>query len=153
MENEEKNDVMPEVIEEIPPENQFSATETAIATDRELAELDAYKRHTEALKIELAEIRERFGDDDGGSAVDPLKDIRAEMAEMKSGFAEIKAMFEELRNNNNNGSSNNPPPASGQPQPYYFQQPTPAMPPPIMPFYQTPSFPPIIPAIPTFNSR
>ena len=144
MENNENSEVTPEITDTEMPENQNTAKQSAIASDRELAELEAYKRHTEALKIELAEIRERYGDD-GGSAVDPLKDIRAEMADMKSGFAEIKAMFEELKNNKS--GVGNPPPASGQPQPYYFpQQPT-----PLMPFYQTPSFPPIIPAIPTFN--
>ena len=150
MEKEEKQDVMPDVVEETSPETMVSAMETAIATDRELAELDAYKRHTEALKIELSEIRERFGGDDGEKNIDPLKDIKAEMAEMKSGFAEIKAMFEELKSGSQAGNSTPPP---TQNQSYYFQQTAPPLPTPIMPFYQTPNFQPIIPALPTFNQR
>ena len=94
----------------------------------------------------MSEIRERFGENP--DAVDPLKDIRAEMADMKSGFAEIRAMFEELKNKGNN----NPPPVSNPP-PYYYQQPSPAIAPPIMPFYQTPNFQPLIPAMPNFNNR
>lgn len=150
MENEEKVKATTEVVEEKQPETMPTATEMAIATDRELAELEAYKRHTEALKIELAEIRERFGGVDGENAIDPLKDIKAEMAEMKSGFAEIKAMFEELKSGNTTANTNQQP---VQNQSYYFQQPAPTMPTPIMPFYQTPNFQPIIPAIPTFNQR
>jgi hypothetical protein len=147
MENNENNVEMPDVVPSDQPENQIAAKQSAIMSDRELAELEAYKRHTEALKIELAEIRERFGENP--DAVDPLKDIRAEMAEMKSGFAEIRAMFEELKNNKGN---NNPPPVVNPPppqQPYYFQPPTT----PIMPFYQTPNFQPLIPAMPNFNNR
>ena len=153
MEIEEKKEILEDESKtesQTPTETAVSATETAIATSRELAELDAYKRHTEALRIELSEIWQRFGDTDGENAIDPLKDIKAEMAEMKSGFAEIKAMFKELKSGNNSGNGN-PPPV--QNQSYYFQQPAPTMPTPIMPFYQTPNFQPIIPAIPTFNQR
>ena len=148
MENNENNEVTPEMTDTETPENQIPAKQSAIASDRELAELEAYKRHTEALKIELAEIRERFGGEES-NIIDPLKDIRAEMAEMKSGFAEIRSMFEELKNNKGN---NNPPPVSNPPS-YYYQQPSPQIAPPIMPFYQTPNFQPLIPAMPNFNNR
>lgn len=110
------------------------------ATSRELAELDAYIRHSEALRIELAEIREKYGVESGEVQPDPLKEIRAEMEQMRNGFAEVKSMFAELRQNGH----------PQQPQQYYYPQ-TPAT--PIMPYYQTPNIMPIVPAVPTFNIK
>ena len=144
MENE-KNLDLPEETAEVPEKaEQTPATPTC----RELAELDAYIRHSEALRAELQEIREKYGVENGEIPPDPLKEIRAEMEQMRNGFAEIKSMFAELRNGQQ--GNNNPLPMPQQPQPaYYYQQPQP----PILPYYQTPNIMPIVPALPTFNLK
>lgn len=131
------------------PEEMPSATteeQKPEATSRELAELDAYIRHSEALRIELAEIREKYGVESGEVQPDPLKEIRAEMEQMRNGFAEVKSMFEELRN-----AGNASPQIQQQPQQAYFYPQ--AQQPPIMPYYQTPNIMPIVPAVPTFNIK
>ena len=115
-------------------------------TSRELAELEAYNRHAEALRIELLEIREKYGVESGEIQPDPLKEIRAEMEQMRNGFAEVKSMFEELRN-----AGNASPQIQQQPQQAYFYPQ--AQQPPIMPYYQTPNIMPIVPAVPTFNIK
>lgn len=144
MENE-KNLNLPEETPEVP---ETAEPTPPTPTCRELAELDAYVRHSEALRAELREIREKYGVENGEIPPDPLKEIRAEMEQMRNGFAEIKSMFAELRNGHQ--GNNNPPPMPQQPQPaYYYQQPQP----PILPYYQTPNIMPIVPALPTFNLK
>jgi DNA repair exonuclease SbcCD ATPase subunit len=143
MENE-KNLDLPEETAEVPEK----AEQTPTAPNcRELAELDAYIRHSEALRVELQEIREKYGVENGEIPPDPLKEIRAEMEQMRNGFAEIKSMFAELRNNT---QSNATQPIQQPQQAYYYQQ---APQPPLMPYYQTPNIMPIVPALPTFNLK
>lgn len=143
MENEKNLDLpaetpeVPETAEPTPP----------TPTCRELAELDAYVRHSEALRAELQEIREKYGVENGEPPPDPLKEIRAEMEQMRNGFAEIKGLFAELRNNT---QGNAPQQIPQQQQAYYYPQ---APQPPFMPYYQTPNIMPIVPALPTFNIK
>jgi hypothetical protein len=143
MENE-KNLDLPEENPEVPETAEPTPTPP---TCRELAELEAYVRHSEALRVELQEIREKYGVENGETPPDPLKEIRAEMEQMRNGFAEIKSMFAELRSNT---QSNATQPIQQPQQAYYYQQ---APQPPLMPYYQTPNIMPIVPALPTFNLK
>ena len=119
-------------------------------SSRQLAELEVFLKHFEDIKFELSEIRERFGDA-GEIPVDPLKEMRKELSEIKNGFTEMKSFMEELKNK---GIQNSVTSLTGNNQAGYYQAPAmSSMPTPVMPFYQTPNFQPIIPAIPNFNMR
>lgn len=116
--------------------------------DKVLAQLDAYKRCFMALQTELAEIEQQFGTD-SESASDPLKDLAGEVSGFKSEMAEIRKMLENLRNA---PAVNQSAPQIPQAPQYYYQPPQPPMVTAThLPYLQTPSFTPIMPAIPNFN--
>ena len=120
-------------------------------TNKQLAELEIFLKHFEDIKFELAEIRERFGDS-GEAPADPLKEMKDELSEIKKGFSEMRSVIEELKNKGiqSGGNTQIPQQQNGG----YYQAPAmPAITAPMMPFYQTPNFQPIIPAMPNFNMR
>jgi hypothetical protein len=118
--------------------------------DKITAQLEAYKRCFAALQTELAEIEQQFGVD-SESASDPLKELTGEVSAFKGELSELRRMLEELRNA--------PAPAAQAPvlpmpqqqpqQQFYYQSPMVA--PATLPYLQTPSFAPLMPAMPNFN--
>ena len=136
------------------PDGKVSENVSAENRDKLTAQLDAYKRCFAALQIELAEIEQQFGTEPK-PADDPLKELTGEVSAFKGELSELRRMLEDLRNA--------PAPAVQAPvlpmlqqqpqqhpqQQYYYQSPmvTPAT----LPYLQTPSFAPLMPAMPTFN--
>lgn len=118
--------------------------------DKLTAQLEAYKRCFAALQTELAEIEQQYGVEET-PASDPLKELTGEVSAFKGELSELRRMLEELRNA--------PAPAAQapilpmpqqQPQQQFYYQP-PMVAPATLPYLQTPSFAPLMPAMPNFN--
>lgn len=145
MEEEIKENIEHEVVET--EQEKISEQPDSPPTKRELAELEVYARHMREIRAELEEIHAKFGID-GEELEDPLKEMREELAEIKNGFSKMRSFFNEIKNQQVNHQQ-------AVSQCYYPTQSVSPMPQPapVMPFYQTPNFQPIIPAIPNFNIR
>ena len=133
------------------PETATTESVSAENRDKLTAQLDAYKRCFAALQSELAEIEQQYGAD-SESASDPLKELAGEVSGFKSEMAELRKMIENLRNAPAVTSQQAPQIPQQQAPQYYYQQPQPPMvTAATLPYLQTPSFTPLMPAMPTFN--
>ena len=132
------------------PDGDVTENVSAENRDKLTAQLEAYKRCFAALQTELAEIEQQFGAEPK-PADDPLKELTGEVSAFKGELSELRRMLEELRNA--------PAPAvqapvlpmhQQQPQQQYYYQ-SPMVTPATLPYLQTPSFAPLMPAMPNFN--
>ena len=133
------------------PDGEVTENVSAEKRDKLTAQLDAYKRCFAALQTELAEIEQQFGAD-SEPASDPLKELAGEVSGFKSEMAELRKMIENLRNAPAVASQQTPQIPQQQMPQYYYQQPqSPMVTAATLPYLQTPSFTPLMPAMPTFN--
>jgi hypothetical protein len=144
---EDAKEIKEPELTEVPDETPIAPS--AEPSSRQLAELEVFLKHFEDIKFELSDIRDRFGDA-GEIPIDPLKEMREELSEIKNGFAEMKSFMEEFKSKVIHNNANQP---TGNQSGYYQVPAMSSMPTPVMPFYQTPNFQPIIPAMPNFNMR
>lgn len=117
-----------------PPEREEAATDQApkVNIDVLQREIHAYRKHFEALNVELAEIKAKYGNE--LSPEDRVSVLSAEVQEMRKSFSELKdALAQSI--------AKSPPP---QPQQWQFPQQQ-VFQPPGMSYIQTPSYMPIMP--------
>lgn len=99
-------------------------------------EIEIFRQHWRSLNNALAEIRELRGAD--APEVDPVEFVRHEVGNLKNQFAELKEMLVAIQQNQNQ------PQVQQQPQQQYQRfQPMQSV--PILPYYSTPNFAPIVP--------
>lgn len=103
--------------------------------EADIMELEIFRQHWRSLNTALAEIRELRGAD--APEVDPVEFVKHEVGSLKNQFAELKEMLVAIQQNQ---QQQQPPPS--QPQYQRFQ---PVQSVPILPYYQTPNFAPIVP--------
>lgn len=99
----------------------------------DLMEIEIFRQHWRSLNAALAEIRDLRGAD--APEVDPVEFVKHEVATLKNQFSELKEMIAGLQ------TQQAPPPQ--QQQMPRFQQMQPAV--PILPYYSTPNFAPMMP--------
>lgn len=145
-----------EVIPENQPENVSVNSDPTPGNDNERIALEneAYHRHMEALNAEILEIRNRFGVTD--KPVDSVAVLSGEVSELKSGFSELKEILQKIEEQRNAPAASIPQQAQQAWFPQMVQQPAmmqtaPMFNSPALPYIQTPSYAPIMPAIPQFN--
>lgn len=99
----------------------------------DLMEMEIFRQHWRSLNAALAEIRELRGAD--APEVDPVEFVKHEVSNLKNQFAELKEMISTLQQ----------PVSQNQTQQVVqrYPQMQPAV--PVLPYYQTPSFAPIVP--------
>lgn len=100
-------------------------------------EIEIFRQHWRSLNNALAEIRELRGAD--APEVDPVEFVRHEVGNLKNQFAELKEMLVAIQQNQNQ------PQVQQQPQQQYqrFQPMQTTV--PILPYYSTPNFAPVVP--------
>lgn len=133
------------------PDGEVTESASSENRDKLAAQLDAYKRCFAALQAELAEIEQQYGMEET-PASDPLKELAGEVSGFKSEMAELRKMIENLRNAPAVTSQPAPQIPQQQTPQYYYQPPQPPMvTAATLPYLQTPSFTPLMPAMPTFT--
>ena len=123
-------------------ENEQKQTESTSQTVKDRAELDSmemeiFRQHWRSLNAALAEIRELRGAD--APEVDPVEFVKHEVSTLRNQFAELKQMISQIQQ---------PVPHAQQQQQSQqaFQRYQPVQQPvPILPYYPTPNFAPIVP--------
>jgi DNA repair ATPase RecN len=123
-------------------ENEQKQTESTPQTVKDRAELDSmemeiFRQHWRSLNAALAEIRELRGAD--APEVDPVEFVKHEVSTLRNQFAELKQMISQIQQ---------PVPHAQQQQQSQqaFQRYQPVQQPvPILPYYSTPNFAPIVP--------
>lgn len=149
LENQPKN------TSENTPENASVNSDPVPGNDNEqiVLENEAYRRHMEALNAEILEIRNRFGVTD--TPVDSVAVLSGEVSELKSGFSELKEILHKIEGQQNAPAASVPQQTQQAWFPQMVQQPmmqpAPMFNSPALPYIQTPSYAPIMPAIPQFN--
>ena len=111
-------------------------------TAKDRAELDAmeieiFRQHWRSLNAALAEIRELRGAD--APEIDPVEFVKHEVSNLRNQFAELKQMIAQIQQ---------PAPQAQQQQQSQqtYQRYQPAQQPvPILPYYTTPNYAPIVP--------
>ena len=116
-------------------ENEKQNEQKNDSGEADIMELEVFRQHWRSLNSALAEIRELRGAD--APEVDPVEFVRHEVGNLKNQFAELKEMLVAIQQNQQQAQ---PPPS--QPQYQRFQ---PVQSVPILPYYQTPNFAPIVP--------
>lgn len=113
-------------------ENEQKNTQDADKHELELMEIEIFRQHWRSLNAALADIRELRGAD--APEVDPVEFVKHEVSNMKKEFAELKDLILSLQKQPEQQS---PYPQMGRaiPQPVA----------PVMPYYQTPNFAPLVP--------
>ena len=121
-------------------ENEQKQTESTSQSVKDRAELDSmemeiFRQHWRSLNAALAEIRELRGAD--APEVDPVEFVKHEVSTLRNQFAELKQMISQIQQ----------PHAQQQQQSQQaFQRYQPVQQPvPILPYYSTPNFAPIVP--------
>ena len=120
-------------------ENQQIENTTAHSNDhRDLdqMELEAFRQCWQTLSASLAEIKELRGGET--AEVDPVNFVKKEVETLRSQFTELKEMISALRQQPQQQA------ASPQQQSYQRYQPV-QQPVPLLPYYSTPNFAPMIP--------
>ena len=103
--------------------------------EADIMELEVFRQHWRSLNTALAEIRELRGAD--APEIDPVEFVKHEVGSLKNQFAELKEMLVAIQQNQQQIQPQ-------QPQPQYQRfQPVQSV--PILPYYQTPNFAPIVP--------
>ncbi|MBS1369814.1 MAG: hypothetical protein HPZ91_07660 [Lentisphaeria bacterium] len=152
MDDEKTSEISPEETASAEPVKEEPAAVTDKAAECAALENEAYRRHMEALNAELVEIRTRFGMED--VPVDPVAALSGEVSGLKSGFSEMKAILERIQEQKAEAPQSPPPYQQPAWVPQMVQQPMMQQPmfgAPPLPYIQTPSYTPIMPAIPQFN--
>lgn len=103
----------------------------------DLMEMEIFRHHWKSLNAALAEIRELRGAD--APEIDPVEFVKHEVANLKNQFSELKEMIADLRQTQ---PAQQPMPQQQIPR-YQQMQMQPTV--PILPYYSTPNFAPIIP--------
>ena len=98
-------------------------------------EIEIFRQHWRSLNTALAEIRELRGSD--APEVDPVEFVRHEVGNLKNQFAELKEMLAAIQQNQHQQQQL-------PPQQYQRFQPVQTTV-PILPYYSTPNFAPIVP--------
>lgn len=111
-------------------ESMPEAKQTDDKREIELMEIEVFRQHWRSLNAALAEIKELRGAD--SPEIDPVEFVKHEVANLKNQFSELKELIVSMQQNH--PAQNTPP---------RFQQMQPSV--PILPYYQTPSFAPIVP--------
>lgn len=104
--------------------------------EADIMELEIFRQHWRSLNSALAEIRELRGDD--APEIDPVEFVKHEVGNMKSQFAELKEMLVAIQQNQQQVQPQQP-----QQQYQRFQPVQTTV--PILPYYSTPNFAPIVP--------
>lgn len=103
--------------------------------EADIMELEVFRQHWRSLNAALSEIRELRGAD--APEVDPVEFVKHEVGSLKNQFAELKEMLVAIQQNQQQIQPQ-------QPQPQYQRfQPVQSV--PILPYYSTPNFAPIVP--------
>lgn len=98
-------------------------------------EIEIFRQHWRSLNTALAEIRELRGAD--APEIDPVEFVKHEVGNLKNQFSELKEILASIQQNQQ--QTQQPPPQ----QQYQRFQPMQTV--PILPYYQTPNFAPIVP--------
>jgi predicted nucleic acid-binding Zn-ribbon protein len=121
-------------------ENEQKQTESTSQSVKDRAELDSmeieiFRQHWRSLNAALAEIRELRGAD--APEVDPVEFVKHEVSNLRNQFAELKQMISQIQQ---------PAQQTQQQNQQAFQRFQPVQQPvPILPYYSTPNFAPIVP--------
>ena len=121
-------------------EKQTTESIQQSAKDRaelDLMEIEIFRQHWRSLNAALAEIRELRGAD--APEIDPVEFVKHEVSNLRNQFAELKQMIAQIQQ---------PAPQTQQQQQSQqaFQRYQPVQQPvPILPYYSTPNFAPIVP--------
>lgn len=104
----------------------------------DLMEMEIFRQHWRSLNAALAEIRDLRGAD--APEIDPVEFVKHEVSNLKNQFSELKDMISAIQQN----QQQPPPPQQQQFQRYQqVQQPV-----PILPYYSTPNYAPMMPINP-----
>lgn len=96
-------------------------------------ELEIFRQHWRSLNSALAEIRELRGDD--APEIDPVEFVKHEVGNLKNQFSELKEMLVAIQQNQH----------QQQPQQQYQRLQPVQTTVPILPYYSTPNFAPMVP--------
>lgn len=141
---------IPETTTEQPPDH----------TERIRLENEAYQRHFSALQEELAEIRKQFAVEEP-LPPDPVAMLSGQVSDLRNGFQQLQQMLEQRQVEQHQSQQQAPqqiqfiqPPqqqyAYFQPQPM-FQQTSPILPAPALPYFATPALMPTNTQAPVIN--
>ena len=152
------------VTEEVVSVHEIPTSEPAQAVPDDKAELirlenEAYQRHFKALQEELSEIRQRFNIEEPPPP-DPVAFLTGQVSDLRNGFQQLQQMLEQ-QNQIPPVQQQSPqqiqfiqPPqqqyAYFQPQPM-FQQTSPILPAPALPYFATPALMPTNTQAPVIN--
>lgn len=100
-------------------------------------EIEIFRQHWRSLNAALSEIRELRGAD--APEVDPVEFVKHEVGNLKNQFAELKEMLAAIQQNQHQQQVQQSPP-----QQYQRFQPVQTTV-PILPYYSTPNFAPMVP--------
>ena len=103
----------------------------------DLMEMEIFRQHWRSLNAALAEIRDLRGAD--APEVDPVEFVKHEVGNLKNQFSELKEMLVAIQQNQQHVRQQQQPPQ----QQYQRFQPMQSV--PILPYYSTPNFAPIVP--------
>lgn len=101
-------------------------------------EIEIFRQHWRSLNAALSEIRELRGAD--APEIDPVEFVKHEVGSLKNQFSELKEMLVAIQQNQNQPQVQQQP---QQKQQYQRFQPMQSV--PILPYYSTPNFAPIVP--------
>jgi seryl-tRNA synthetase len=101
----------------------------------DLMEIEIFRQHWRSLNAALAEIRELRGAD--APDVDPVEFVKHEVSNLKNQFAELKQMIAQIQQPVQQ--------AQQQPQQSYQRYQPVQQPVPVLPYYSTPNYAPMVP--------
>ena len=119
----------------IEQENAKPSTSTADERELEIMELEIYRKAWSEINTALADICALRGNSSPDS--DPVQLMRNEVAELKKNFTELRDAVASIHKTVSQSQQNQPQPAMQQ-----FQTMQPAI--PLMPYFSTPSYQPVI---------
>jgi hypothetical protein len=111
---------------------QNDEQKTSEKSELDAMEIEIFRQHWRSLNAALAEIRELRGSD--APEVDPVEFVKHEVGNIKNQFAELKEMLVAIQQNHQQAQ---------QQQPHQRFQPMQSV--PILPYYSTPNFAPMLP--------
>lgn len=117
-------------------ENEKQNEQKNDSTELDAMEIEVFRQHWRSLNAALSEIRELRGTD--APEIDPVEFVKHEVGNLKSQFSELKEMLVAIQQNQQQQVQQ--PPSQQQ-----FQRFQPMQTVPILPYYQTPNFAPIVP--------
>lgn len=118
-------------------ENEKQNEQKSDSSELDAMEIEIFRQHWRSLNAALAEIRELRGSD--APEVDPIEFVKQEVGNLKNQFSELKEMLIAIQQNQHH------PQVQQQPQQQYqrFQPVQTTV--PILPYYSTPNFAPMVP--------